>query len=136
MRFSKHLAMLMEERDRRYTEVGLERDKALKVKEQGDATALVLAAENQRLRDDVHNNVLNFLRDDRNTYATREEIKPLVAFMQSQQGAKSGIDEVRTDSTSSRTFIIGIVAAATAAMGLFVAVAAIAATVAVAFLTK
>jgi hypothetical protein len=49
--------------------------RALKIKEEGDQRALILASENQRLRDEAHNGLLNQLRDERATYATKTELE-------------------------------------------------------------
>lgn len=49
--------------------------RALDIKETADAKALVLASENQRLRDEAHNGLLNQLRDERATYATKAEVE-------------------------------------------------------------
>jgi vacuolar-type H+-ATPase subunit H len=74
------------ERDRRYTEVGLARAEALKIKEAGDAKALELAREIQTYKDEKANELREQINQERGLYATKAEIAPLTAFVLSQQG--------------------------------------------------
>jgi hypothetical protein len=93
----EHLALIREledklnqERDRRYAEVNIEREKALKIKEEADRTALTLARENQNLKDENQKQVqlyrdekANELREqinkERNLYASKEDLANLLA---------------------------------------------------------
>jgi hypothetical protein len=94
-----------EERDRRYAEVAVEREKALNIKEVADLTALNLASENQHLRDEAHNGLLAQWQEDRGKTVTVERfdatIKPLSEWMQSQQG-------IRTNTLDSRALLFAV----------------------------
>ena len=87
----------LDERDRRYTEVGIEREKALRIKETADLAALSLARESQLYKDQQ----ADVMRDKNiaasGIYATNEDLKnmvdkiekslkPVFEFVSSQQG--------------------------------------------------
>ena len=59
------------ERDRRYTEVNLEREKALKIKETADRAALELAREIQTYKDEKANELRSQIEGERGTYVTQ-----------------------------------------------------------------
>lgn len=91
-----------DERDRRYAEVDLEREKALKIKETADETARILAREIQDYKDEKANNLREQISGERGIYATKDELigvgekiaielKPLADFVSSQQGRSEGI---------------------------------------------
>lgn len=93
-----------DERDRRYAEVALEREKALKIKEEADKIALQLAREIQVYKDEKANELRSQIERERGSYATHPElisaidkveavIKPLLAFVTSQQGRSKGLDQ-------------------------------------------
>lgn len=90
-----------EERDRRYTEVAQEKDKALKIKEQGDRDALVLAREIQTYKDEKANELRSQIERERGNYATKDdigslgkelraELAPLKEYRSSQTGRGIG----------------------------------------------
>ena len=81
-----------EERDRRYTEVNIEREKALKIKETADRDALGLAREIQTYKDEKANELREQIGSERGIYVTRSELKPIADYVQSQQGRAQGID--------------------------------------------
>ncbi len=107
-----------EERDRRYQEVALEREKALKIKETADLAALDLAREIQTYKDEKANELREQISSERGFYLSREEynaahlslidkvdsgqkalseklessLKPLTDFMLAQQGRAVGVD--------------------------------------------
>jgi hypothetical protein len=62
-----------EERDRRFSEVALEREKALKIKETADETARILVAENQAYRDEKANELRAQIEGERGNYLSRSE---------------------------------------------------------------
>lgn len=62
-----------DERDRRYSDLRAADQRALQIKEAADATALVLAAELQKEKDERKNDVLARWDADRNTFMTRVE---------------------------------------------------------------
>lgn len=75
-----------EERDRRYTEVNLEREKALKIKETADLAALELAREIQTYKDEKANELREQISSERGLYVTHAEFRPIADFISSQQG--------------------------------------------------
>jgi hypothetical protein len=91
-------ARLAEERDRRYAEVSVEREKALKIKEVADLAALQLAREIQTYKDEKANELRSQIERERGNYATQSDlkgvaekleavIKPLNDFVLSQRGS-------------------------------------------------
>lgn len=91
-----------EERDRRYTEVAQEREKALKIKETADLAALQLAREIQTYKDEKANELREQINRERGLYATKEDvtatvekfeavIKPISDYVSTQQGRREGI---------------------------------------------
>lgn len=90
------------ERDRRYTEVNIEKEKALKIKETADLAALSLARDIQIYKDEKANELREQIGSERGLYATKAdltaiavqfttELKPLTAFVSTQQGQTKGI---------------------------------------------
>lgn len=65
------------ERDRRYTELAIEREKALKIKETADLAALGLAREIQTYKDEKANELREQISRERVLYATREDLASL-----------------------------------------------------------
>jgi hypothetical protein len=103
-----------EERDRRYSEVNIEREKALKIKEEADKAALGLAREIQSYKDEKANQLREQIGAERGTYATKDDlaaavremtvaIAPLAAFVSSQRGEQVG----STSSVNRMLAIIG-----------------------------
>jgi hypothetical protein len=91
-----------EERDRRYYEINIEREKALKIKEEADQRALDLKAENQAYRDEKANELRSQIERERGNYASRSDLaalsdkfeaqlKPLTDYATRQQGRTAGI---------------------------------------------
>ena len=66
------------ERDRRYAEVNLEREKALKIKETADLAALELAREIQTYKDEKANELRSQIERERGTYVTQSDLKGAV----------------------------------------------------------
>lgn len=104
------------ERDRRYTEVAQEREKALKIKETADRDALGLAREIQTYKDEKANELRSQIERERGTYVTQAEIrgvvdkftaelKPIAEYVTSQQGSKVGVADMRL-------LLFGLIAAA------------------------
>jgi hypothetical protein len=67
------------ERDRRYAEVALEREKALKIKEEADKAALGLAREIQTYKDEKANELRSQIERERGSYATHIELEAAVS---------------------------------------------------------
>lgn len=91
-----------EERDRRYTEVALEKEKALKIKEAADLAALQLAREIQTYKDEKANELREQISRERGMYVTKDELQsavrelqavvaPIVNYVATQQGKNQGI---------------------------------------------
>jgi hypothetical protein len=91
-----------EERDRRYKEVALEREKALKIKEEADKAALGLAREIQTYKDEKANELREQINSERGLYATKDDVigasekieaqlKPLQEFVTGTQGRQQGV---------------------------------------------
>jgi hypothetical protein len=83
---------LHHERDRRYAEVNIEREKALKIKEEADRRALELAREIQAFRDEKANGLLELVKSERGGYATNKDIEPLKAYISGQTGRGLGMN--------------------------------------------
>jgi hypothetical protein len=99
---------LAEERDRRYAEVNVEREKALKIKETADLAALQLAREIQTYKDQQHNGLLQQIDRERARYPTKDDlsaatdkiqaqITPLAEYVAAQQGRTGGESDTRTE---------------------------------------
>lgn len=84
---------LSEERDRRYSEVSIEKEKALKIKEVADLAALGLAREIQTYKDEKANQLREQINSERGVYATKSEMKPVLDYVASQQGSSKGADK-------------------------------------------
>jgi hypothetical protein len=93
------------ERDRRYAEVNVEKEKALKIKETADLAALQLAREIQTYKDEKANELREQINSERGNYASKDDlanavremqatIKPLAEFVSAQTGRASGLNSV------------------------------------------
>jgi hypothetical protein len=93
-----------DERDRRYTEVNIEKEKALKIKETADLAALQLARESQAYKEQQNDTLRDKSLRDSGIYATNEGVthainelrssftdalKPLVDFVSGQKSGSS-----------------------------------------------
>lgn len=99
----EHLETIIELNDRRYTEVNLEKEKALKIKEEGDKEAmrikdesdkkaLELQTETQKYKDEKANELREQINGERNLYVTKEQLSPILEYVNSQQGRSSGLN--------------------------------------------
>lgn len=90
-----------EERDRRYTEVNVEKEKALKIKETADLTALELARESQVYKDERNDAMREQNLKETGIYATRDDLallekklvdtlQPLSDYIMAQKGGLKG----------------------------------------------
>jgi hypothetical protein len=95
------------ERDRRYAEVNVEKEKALKIKETADLAALQLAREIQTYKDEKANELREQINSERGLYVTKDEltsairelqalIKPLTDYMASDRGRNTSVITQRT----------------------------------------
>jgi hypothetical protein len=89
---------LIAERDRRYAEVNVEKEKALKIKETADLAALELARESQTYKEQQNDVIRDKSLADSGVYATnasvaaaigslRTDFQPLFDFVAGQKGA-------------------------------------------------
>ena len=94
------------ERDRRYAEVGIERDKALRIKERADEVALNLARDIQVYKDEKANELRTQIERERGDYATKADVaalsdkfdaahRPVVEFMSTYAGKLAGGADTR-----------------------------------------
>src|SRR6202166_3169703 len=92
------------ERDRRYSEVNIEREKALKITEEADKAALGLAREIQSYKDEKANQLREQIGSERGSYATKEDlastlreigaaIQPLSTYVASMAGKTKQADQ-------------------------------------------
>jgi len=90
------------ERDRRYAEVNIEKEKALKIKEEADKAALGLAREIQTYKDEKANELREQINSERGHYATKAdltaamekvaaELKPLMDYVAAERGRDRGV---------------------------------------------
>lgn len=90
--------------DRRLTEVAIEREKALKIKEEADRTALELERVSRDYKDEKANQLREQIGGERTLYATKDDllvavrevmatIKPLGEFVSRTQGRSGGIGD-------------------------------------------
>jgi len=118
------------ERDRRYAEVKNAEEKALKVKEEADKTALGLQRENQQYKDEKANQLREQISSERGLYATKGDvvaavekvqasINPLVAFVANQQGRVVGNDKVWSYIFAALGIMFGVVGIAVAVISLY-----------------
>ena len=119
--------MFAEERDRRYSEVNVEKEKALKIKETADLAALQLAREIQTYKDEKANELREQINRERGLYVTKDElisatreltaiIAPLTQYVSLQQGRASTFKD-------SGGFIVGAVGVIAAVIAIVYAVA-------------
>jgi Skp family chaperone for outer membrane proteins len=94
-------AELDDERDRRYAEVTAEREKALKIKETADRTALELDREIRAYKDEQANNLRRQIDSERGLYVTHAEmvahaektdavVTPILEYIASTRGQNQG----------------------------------------------
>ena len=81
----EHLTAIREADDRRYREVNAEREKALRIKELADATALQLAREIQVYKDEKANELRAQIESERGNYITRPEHQVLLGVVSSME---------------------------------------------------
>ena len=90
-----------DERDRRYTEVNIEKEKALKIKETADLAALQLARESQSLKELQNDALRDKTLSESGIYATnasvsaaidqlKASLQPLIDFVSASKGASKG----------------------------------------------
>jgi len=117
-------ARFQDERDRRYLEVGVERSKALQIKEQADRDALALSRESQTYKDEKANELREQISSERGLYATKTDLlamndkmeaqlRPFMVFMSGAQGRTLGVDANRNEIMRFVTLLVGLIAIGT-----------------------
>lgn len=112
-----------EERDRRYTEVNIEKEKALKIKETADLAALSLARESQTYKEQQNDALRDKNLSDSGVYATNASVagafeklehtlKPIFEFVAGQQGSAQQGNSIWTKSTTLIASVVAIAALA------------------------
>jgi len=101
----EHLQAITDANDRRYSEVNVEREKALKIKERADEVALGLAREIQTYKDEKANELREQINSERGIYATRNELQAAVREILAGSARKS---------ETSTAFIFSMIAAGAA----------------------
>ena len=108
-----------DERDRRYTEIAVEKEKALKIKETADLAALSLARDSQTYKEQQNDALRDKNLSESGVYATnasvasafadlRESLQPLVDFVSAAKGATKS-----SETSWQKVFgVVGAVAAA------------------------
>jgi hypothetical protein len=108
------------ERDRRYTEVKNAEEKALKIKEEADKSALALAREIQTYKDEKANQLREQISSERGLYPTKGEmlsaiekveatIKPLTEALSRADGRGVGYQASRSDLSWIVSIIVGLI---------------------------
>jgi hypothetical protein len=106
------------ERDRRMTEVNVEREKALKIKETADLAALQLAREIQTYKDEKANELREQISRERGTYITHAEIKPFLDWITNQQGRQASANDGHTNRRLDVAQVLTIITVVLLAVGL------------------
>jgi hypothetical protein len=78
-----------EERDRRYGEVAIEREKALKIKETADLAALELARQIQEYKDEKANELRSQIEREQGDRASKEDLKALEEKLRAEHHSSS-----------------------------------------------
>lgn len=112
---------LAAERDRRYAEAGIEREKALRIKDTADRDALALARQGQAYRDEQANKLREQINSERGLYATKDDlanavremtaaIKPLSEYVASTAGRTGGAADSRTERRLDAGQVVAVIA--------------------------
>jgi hypothetical protein len=105
--FMQHWAALRASDDRRYAEVNVEKEKALKIKETADLAALQLAREIQTYKDEKANELRSQIESERGSYATKEDLAAAIRELAATRGA--AIDKTTTYVIAIAAIVVAIV---------------------------
>jgi Flp pilus assembly protein TadB len=111
---------LASERDRRYAEVNIEREKALKIRETADHTALELARQIQTYKDEKANELREQIASERHLYVTVSElgsqkkeveaqIQPISDYIAAQQGRSGGETDTKAERRYASAQVVAVV---------------------------
>lgn len=112
-----------DERDRRYTEVNIEKEKALKIKETADLAALSLARESQTYKEQQNDALRDKNLQDSGVYAKTSDVAamfndltkkldPFLTYVTAQQGGAKQGDSIWNKTTTLIASIVAIAALA------------------------
>jgi hypothetical protein len=104
------------ERDRRYTEVAIEREKALQIKQVADEKALTLQAENQTYKEERANNLRDQITSDRGDFATKEDL--IAAVREMVTAFTPTMDWVKQQQGKTGTISVGAIVAGATVFGI------------------
>ena len=111
----------LNERDRRYSEVDAEREKALKIKEEADKDALGLAREIQSYKDEKANQLREQINSERGSFASKDDlaaamreiqamITPLTTYVAGMAGQTKKAETLQGNTVAVISVFYGIVA--------------------------
>ena len=84
--------------------------RALQIKEEADKIALGLARDIQVYKDEKANELREQINNERGSYATKTEIKPLIDYVSAQQGRISGFGSSKDIVLFGLTIVLGLIA--------------------------
>lgn len=90
--------------------------RALQIKEEGDAKALNLQKETQQYKDEKANQLREQINSERGLYVTKAELKPFTDYITAQQGASKGLQ-------TSWGYLTGVIGLAIGVIGVVLALA-------------
>lgn len=107
-----------DERDRRYTEVNIEKEKALKIKETADLAALSLARESQTYKEQQNDALRDKNLQDSGVYAKTSDVAqmfndltkkldPFLTYVTAQQGSSNQGDKIWGKGTTMIALCVG-----------------------------
>lgn len=112
-------ARFEDERDRRYTEVNIEKEKALKIKETADLAALSLARESQTYKEQQNDALRDKNLQDSGVYAKTADVAamfdnltkkldPFLTYVTAQQGSSNQGEKIWGKGTTLIASLVGI----------------------------
>lgn len=99
------------ERDRRYTAIAVEKEKALKIKETADLAALQLAREIQTYKDEKANELREQISSERGNYASKDDLASTLREIKA--GQREAHDSGRLDIAQMIQVIVALIMMAT-----------------------
>jgi hypothetical protein len=117
----RRYAEVGKERDQRYAEVKAEQEKALVIKDTANRDALALARQDQTYKDEQANKLREQINSERGLYATKDDlanavremtvqIRPLAEYVSASAGRQGGEQHIRTEQRLNANLVVGMVA--------------------------
>jgi vacuolar-type H+-ATPase subunit H len=124
---------LAAERDRRYTELAIAEEKALKIKEAADHAALDLARQIQTYKDEKANELREQISSERHLYVTVSELasmkkeleaqlQPISDYVAAQQGRSGGETDTKAERRYASAQVIAVVSVVLLALSIAISV--------------